>query len=773
MQKTSTITRIVFLLGSLGAHQLQVKGQPLTQSMLQGRVLDPARAPIMGAHVSIQVSDKKVFTGDSDLLGEFRIPLAAGEYTVHVTAGGFMPADEAITMPPTGSVTRDFTLAVEPVSFSISVTESGGYQPPVMSSTLKTLTLLRDTPQSVTVVPRELIRDQLMLSIGDVVKYVPGIQQHQGENNRDQVIIRGNSTSADFYVDGVRDDVQYYRDLYNLERVEAVKGPNAMIFGRGGGGGVINRVTKEPQFVSMREISLQGGSFGNKRATADFNQPLSTKVGFRMNGMYENSNSFRNNVGLERYGVSPTMNYLISNSTKLTIGYEHLNDQRIADRGVPSLQVPTRAFFGNPNDSYTRARVNIGTVALEHQMGGLLLVNRTSLAHYDRGCQNYVPGAVNIPLDTFALSGYNNATQRLNFFNQTNLTYTWWTGKIRHNLLGGTEIGTQRTDNFRNTGYFNNTTTSINAPLSSPSITTPVIFRQSATDANNHLQTRLGAAFLQDQVELNRFVQVVGGVRVDQFDLRYRNNRTSGNLRRIDNLISPRAGIVIKPKAEVSIYGSYTVSYLPSSGDQFASLTNVTQQVKPEKFTNYEAGVKWDVSNMFALTFATYRLDRTNTRSTDPNDPTRIIQTGSTRTNGLELGVNGNVTKRWMVAGGYSHQDAFISHATASALAGAQVGQVPHHIFSLWNNYSLTKKLSAGLGLLNRTDMWAAVDNTVKLPGYTRVDGALFYTFNECVRLQVNAENLANLTYWSNADSNTNISPGYPRSIKAALHWRF
>lgn len=661
----------------------------------------------------------------------------------------------------------------EPPRFSISVTESGGYQPPVTSSALKTSTLLRDTPQSVTVVSRELMRDQLMLSIGDVVKYVPGIQQHQGENNRDQVIIRGNSSSADFYVNGMRDDVQYYRDLYNLERVEAVKGPNAMIFGRGGGGGLINRVTKQPHSVPLREISVQGGSFGNKRVAGDFNQPLGSKVGFRMNSMYENSKSFRNNVGLERYGFAPTINFLAGRSTKLTVGYEHLHDARTADRGVPSLQVPIRNFFGNPNDSHTRARGNIGTVALEHQMGGVLLVNRTSLAHYDRGYQNYVPGVVNVAQGLVPISSYNNATQRLNFFNQTNLTYTAWTGRIRHNLLGGTEIGAQRTDNLRNTGYFNNTATSISAPLANPSITTPITFRQSPTDADNHIQTRLGAAFVQDQVELNRFVQVVGGVRVDQFDLRYRNNRTQDKLRRIDNLISPRAGIVIKPKDEVSLYGSYTVSYLPSSGDQFASLTSVTQQVKPEKFTNYEAGVKWDVTNMLALTVAAYRLDRTNTRSTDPNDPTRIVQTGSTRTNGVEFGVNGNVTRRWMLAGGYAYQDAYISNATASALTGAQVAQVPHYTFSLWNNYVVTKKISAGLGVINRADMWAAVDNTVKLPGYTRVDAALYYTFSERVRVQVNAENLANLKYFSNADSNTNISPGYPRSVRAAVNFRF
>ena len=182
----------------------------------------------------------------------------------------------------------------------------GGYQTEAISSATKTLTPLRDTPQSITVVTKDQIKDQSFQSISDVVNYIPGVSSHQGENNRDQLILRGNSTSADFYLNGVRDDVQYYRDLYNADRVEALKGPNAMIFGRGGGGGVINRVSKEAGFSAFRELNFQGGSFRNRRLTGDFNQPLSDKVAFRLNGMYENSDSFRRFVGLERYGINPT-----------------------------------------------------------------------------------------------------------------------------------------------------------------------------------------------------------------------------------------------------------------------------------------------------------------------------------------------------------------------------------------------------------------------------------------------------------------------------------
>jgi catecholate siderophore receptor len=230
---------------------------------------------------------------------------------------------------------------------------------------------------------------------------------------------------------------------------------------------------------------------------------------------------------------------------------------------------------------------------------------------------------------------------------------------------------------------------------------------------------------------------------------------------------------VLKPVEQLSLYGSYSVSYLPSSGDQFSLLTNVTQQVKPESFENYEVGVKWNIRHNISLTSALYRLDRTNTRATDPNDPTRIIQTGSQRTNGFEVGVNGSITDKWSMVGGYAFQDAFITSATTAAIAGKQVAQVPHHSFTLWNKYQLLPRLGLGLGLVNRSDMFAAIDNSVVLPGYTRADAAAYYTFNENWRLQANIENVLNRRYFVNANNNTNISFGSPTAVRVGLVARF
>ncbi len=658
----------------------------------------------------------------------------------------------------------------------MTVTESAaaGYQMIATNTATKTPTPLINIPQSISVVSGDLMKDQMMMSIGDVVRYVPGVTAIQGENNRDQVVIRGNSSSADFFRNGVRDDVQYYRDLYNIERVEALKGPNAMIFGRGGGGGVINRVTKEAGFVGLREVDLQGGAFGNKRFAADLDQPFGDKAAIRFNGVYENSGSFRKYVNLDRYGLNPAVTLAPNQRTRIVLNYENFHDRRTADRGIPSFagrpaDVPISTFFGNPSDSRVRARVNLGSATIEHQAGGLNLRNTTFAGDYDRAYQNYVPGAVNADKTLVALSAYNNATHRRNVFNQTDLSYTIYTGAFRHTLLWGAELGRQSTNNFRNTGYFNNTATSISVPYVDPVIGTPIVFRQSATDADNRVGATVAAGYLQDQLELSRFVQVVAGVRVDRFDLDFHNNRTSDHLRRIDHLVSPRAGIVFKLAAPVSLYGNYSVSWLPSSGDQFSALTTVTRQLKPEKFSNYELGMKWDVRRDLSLTTAVYRLDRTNTRAMDPNDPTRIIQTGSQRTKGFELGLNGSITGRWRVAGGYAFQDAFVTRATVSARAGAQVAQVPHHTFSVWNSYRFLPQLSAGLGILNRSDMYAGIDNTVALPGYVRADAAVYYSVTEKVRLQINVQNLFDRKYYVNADGNNNISPGSPRAVRAGL----
>ena len=168
---------------------------------------------------------------------------------------------------------------------------------------------------------------------------MPGVIPHQGESNRDDFVIRGQRSNADLFVNGFRDDAQIIRDLYNIARIEVLKGPNAMIFGRGGGGGVINRVLKEADGVPIHEVFVQGGQFDNKRVSVDFGNALSSTMAGRFNAVYENSDSYRKFVNLERYGINPTFTYAPSAVTTIQLSYEYFHDQRTTDRGIPSQLV--------------------------------------------------------------------------------------------------------------------------------------------------------------------------------------------------------------------------------------------------------------------------------------------------------------------------------------------------------------------------------------------------------------------------------------------------
>jgi catecholate siderophore receptor len=748
-------------------------------AQIKGYVFDPNHAPIPGAKATISTKDgsSRVSTA-TDKEGEFVLSAPLTEFTVTVSADGFVEYVKIFDPVSNNASSIEVFMTVAGASAVVDVSDTSEYSQPIISSATKTLTPLRDVPQSVAVVTKEQMKDQLLTSLGDILRYTPGVTVHQGENNRDEAIIRGQDTSSSFFLNGVRDDVQYYRDPYNLDRLETLKGPNAMIFGRGGGGGVINRVTKEADFGPLREIDIQGGSFWNRRISGDIDQPINDKLAFRLNGVYENSDSFRKFVNLNRVAFNPTVTFKPAEHTRFTLSYEFARDRRVADRGITSYQlgpadVPIDTYYGNPDDSFVHSNVNIVSGTFDQQIGKVNIHNRTTYGDYYRIYQNYVPGAANAAGTLVTLTAYNNATKRKNLFSQTDLTYLLSARPVKHTIVGGIELGSQRSDNFRNTGFFNDSTTSIQVDFNNPTTSVPVTFRQSATDADNRVNVGLGASYVQDQIDLSRFVKVIAGVRYDYFDLKYHNNRDGSELRRIDNLVSPRVGVVVKPVEQLSLYANYSVSYLPSSGDQFSSLTNITAQLEPEKFTNYEIGAKWDIRRNFSLTSAVYRLNRTNTRSIDPNNPAAIIQTGSQRTNGFEVGVAGLLMPRWLITGGYSYQDAFITSATASAAAGKKVGQTPHHTFTIWNKYQLLRKLDVGLGVISRSDMFVAVDNTVVLPGFTRADAGIFYTINEHWRIQGNVENLFDKRYIINADSNTNLSPGQSRSLKVGLVARF
>jgi catecholate siderophore receptor len=779
----SVFAFILFLAGTARAESLA--------SALQGRIFDQTRAPIAGAQITARRGSVTLPAAFSDARGEFILALDAGAYTIEIAADGFTRWETPVTVADSGLRLADIILEVAPVKAAVTVSETAAYQPDVVRSGTKTLTPLRDLPQSISVVTRDLIQDQMMLSIGDVARYVPGVTAVQGENNRDAVVIRGQSSTADFYINGVRDDVQYFRDLYNIERVEALKGPNAMIFGRGGSGGIINRVTKQPAWDIVRELELHVGGWDKRRLTADVGQGINDAVAFRVNVLAEDSGSFRDDVSAERWGVNPTLAIAPGEDTTIVLGLERFHDDRTADRGISSrngrpLDVDRSTFFGDPARSESVADVEAFDATVTHDIGeNTSLRNRTRAARYDKFYQNVFPGAVNAAGTSVAISAYNNRTERSNLFNQTDLVFSLDGGGWQHTLLLGAEFGRQETDNLRTTGTFNGTAaTSVQVPLSNPRFDGPIVFAPSTSDANNHGVARNAAVYVQDQIAFSPRWQAVLGLRYDAFEVDLTNNRTGGELRAEDDVVSPRVGLVFKPRADVSLYASASRSFLPRSGEQLASLSLTNAALEPETFENLELGLKWNLRPELMLSAAVYQLDRGNVAVLDPTDPqnTRLIlmEGDAQRVRGAEFGLAGQVTRRWSMIAAAAWQDGetlqeIKTSTSASGIlpAGRVLAQLPRRTFSWWNRIDFGDRWGAGLGLVSRSAMYASTSNSVTLPGYLRADAALYYRANERVRVQLNVENLGDTRYHASAHSDSNISPGSPRAWNLGLFLDF
>ena len=669
-----------------------------------------------------------------------------------------------------------------------------GYHANSTSSATKTNTPLRDIPQSITVVTKQQVQDIGAQRIEDAVRYVPGVNWHQGEGNRDQIVIRGQSSTADFFVNGMRDDGQVYRDLYNTERLEFLKGPNAMIFGRGGGGGVLNRVLKEADGVPINEWKVQTGSYNNARVSADVGGKIADNVYGRINGVYEDTDTYRDFGFIKRGGVNPMLTWLATPLTKATLSYEYFRDQREADRGIASLNgfpypgASPASYFGNPLPSQTHSTQNIATAMVEHDFnGGLTVKSQTRFGDYKRSYQNIYAGSAVSPITgTYTMAAYNNSNDRQNIMNQTDWTYRFTTAAVKHTMVVGTEFGNQKSANERFTGFFaNGTAISDPVPASSPTSFQNASFIGQASDARNQTNLNLAAVYLQDQIELTRWLQFIGGIRFDRFDLSYvnRNGQSPAlgqTFAQTDNVVSPRAGVVVKPIDPLSLYASYSISYLPASGDQFGALTPVTSTLMPEKFTNKEIGSKWDITPLLTFTTALFKLDRENTPIRDPGGTGIVVAAGHSQVKGIEAGLAGYLTDKWQISAGYANLHARFVTDTANtgtalvvARAGNHVPFVPTHTYSLWNRYDITYNWGVGVGVIAQDRYYAAADNAVQVPGFTRVDGAIFWRLNKFVRAQLNVENIFGAKYYPSADGNNNITIGSPRAARLVLTANF
>ena len=474
---------------------------------------------------------------------------------------------------------------------------------------LKTPVPIINVPQTLSIVTDDEIRKQGFRELGDIVRYTPGVNTSQGEGHRDAVVFRGVRSTADFYLDGVRDDVQYYRSLYNLEQVEILRGPNALLFGRGGTGGIINRVTKkavlDEQFGSF---DMGADSFGAFDFAVDYNVATGQKSALRINFHSDTLENHRDYYDGDRYGFNPTLRLEISPVTTLDLSYEHADHERFIDRGVPTLNgEPVEAFedivFGDTDTNLQTLRADIYRANLSHEFSetrkGNLVVQYSD---FQKLYKNYYASGYSGG-DTFTADGYLDPTERNNLILSGNIVNEFQTGSAKHTLLVGAEIIDTENENYRYNTFFITTeddnevfniTRPINFGVNAAGVRT---YNDFTADLKSSTQSdiEVTSIYIQDQIDVTDNFKLLLGGRLDNFDITVRDIKNGTSESREDEEFSPRAGLIYKPQENISLYVSYAESFLPRSGEQFKKLDANAARLDPDVYESTEVGVKWDI----------------------------------------------------------------------------------------------------------------------------------------------------------------------------------
>jgi catecholate siderophore receptor len=424
-------------------------------------------------------------------------------------------------------------------------------------------------------------------------------------------------------------------------------------------------------------------------------------------------------------------------------------------------------FFGVPGVNRTTLEASIVKLRLDGALADNVQVSATVLhGDYEKLYSNVFPsGAATGQTGTVPLAAYVDPTDRQNLLIQGSLVWEITAGGMDHKVLFGLEYGDQESANQRRNGVLSSPNLDLANPVF-PGVTFPVLNRDTVSNVESV------SAYVQDQISLGEQFQIVAGLRYDRFDISGVDRQPNPDrpFARVDDKLSPRLGLIYKPQPSVSIYGSYSQSFLPRSGDQFLTLPTNQPNLEPEEFTNHELGAKWDIRPDLNVTATVFRLDRTNTTTPNPSLPTENIII-ETRTEGLELSLTGRVRSNWQVSGGYSWLDARLQGNDSVRLA-----QTPKQQFSLWNRYDLSRQLGFGLGVIHQSSQFAAIRTsaaTTRLPAFARVDAAIYYRVSDSVQLQLNIENLLDTAYFSDAHNNFNISTGAPLNARLTLTSRF
>ncbi|MGZ0078961.1 TonB-dependent siderophore receptor [Methylomonas sp. ZR1] len=654
----------------------------------------------------------------------------------------------------------------------------------------KTEMALRDIPQSVSVVKKELIESQNAFNLRDALRNVSGLTIAAGEGGRtgDSITLRGFAASSDQYLDGVKDNGQYTRDTFFIERAEVLKGASSILFGRGATGGVINQVAKKPTGKTGINGSFTYGLYDFKRTAIDAEtqyQDLSA----RLNVMYQDADSYRDYNYSNRWGIAPSFKWDISADTDLTLNLLHQQDEGVFDYGVPMYRgrpagVPINTFYGFTDNRMMDTDVNVATVALTHRFNQDFSVKNTVrygdyerkyLTHLYSGAAAYTGANAG----TIARSQALRLNTQENIYNQTDFVYKKPLFGFNNTLMFGSEFGWEEYD-YKSKNSTGVSRVSIFNPRLTAS-TTGLAYDFSGTlDTSRLTQAQTYAGYVLDQFEINPEWKLLAGTRYDVFEAQQTDRIGSADFNSSVDQWSPRGGIVWQPSKAQSYYFSYGKSFNPSAESLSLSANNAN--LPPEQNHNYEIGGKWELfDGKLSATAALFRLEKTNARTTSPLDANLQILAGEQSTDGFEAGLAGEVLPKWDVSLTYAYLDSKISKSTSTATGsvsglvksfeGMTAVNVPEHSGVAWSTYHLTDNWEIGGGVYYASHRYADSVNEAVLPGYARLDAVVAY-HQKHYDVQLNVFNLTDTVYYESGQTNSAL-PGTPVSGQLTVSFKY
>jgi len=668
--------------------------------------------------------------------------------------------------------------------------EVNGQRGPEVSSPKFTQPLL-DTPQSVTVVPAELMQEQGVTTLRDALRNVPGISMQAGEGGvpaGDNLTLRGFSARTDLFVDGVRDFGGYSRDPFNLEQIEVVKGPASTHSGRGSTGGSINLASKVAREGKFSNGTISAGDNGLVRATADINQSIGENSAFRINllGHGDEVNG-RDAVENERWGVAPSLSFGLGSDTVTSISLFHLEQDNVPDYGLPWVPgnntalpesqngpapVDRSNFYGLLDRDYEKTQTDIATVSMQHKFNeGLNLRNITRFGRSTRDSVVTAPRSAGDATTDISQAIKTRDSEDTIAANVTDLTVRFDTGKVAHSLVTGLELAREKSSNLARAERPGQTPRTdlydpdFNAPYSG------IIDTTGKTKAG----ADSAAVYVFDTLELSPQWELSGGLRWDHFSVDYINRHfDNGRVDRFshtDTMLSGRVGVVFKPRENGSIYFGYGTSFNPSA--EGLTLSASLEDLDPEKSRTAELGTKWNLFDAkLALTAAIFRTEKTNARTNDGVNTNDVTLTGKQRVDGFEIGLAGRITDRWTVSGGYAFLDGEVLESRNSNEVGSELGNTPRNSASLWTTYEFTDNLEAGLGVQHVGARWTNNREERQAKSYTVYDAMVGYRFSEAFALRLNGYNLSNKFYIDRVGGGHYL-PGAERTLVLSADFSF